>query len=281
MVYWSGNSSNEGIVGARPVLVGSAPENLLLHSLRGPVLDLVRQHLRKVLLTSQSAIYEPGDLLTKAYFPEVGAISLVVVFASGRTIETAMVGRDGILGGLSALDAQRVSHRAVVQTEGAASVIDMGILRQIAREHDSLRSLLFRHARALFAQTQQLAACNASHSLESRLCRWLLRASDACGKRTLSTKQECIAEMLGVKRTSVSLIAHTMQQAGLIRNRRGRLELLNLNGLRECACECYSATAHHYRQLTQTNGAAPDIQSARQFTQTPDSCAAYRNRPGA
>ena len=281
MAYDTWKSTSEAAVGGRFISVASPPENLLLSSIQGPALDLVRQHLQRVLLTPHSIVYEPGDLLTKAYFPEGGAISLVVLFANGHTIETAMVGRDGILGGLSALDAQRVSHRAVVQTEGAASVIDMGILRQIAREHDSLRSLLFRHARALFAQTQQLAACNASHSLESRLCRWLLRASDACGKRTLSTKQECIAEMLGVKRTSVSLIAHTMQQAGLIRNRRGRLELLNLNGLRECACECYSATAHHYRQLTQTNGAAPDIQSARQFTQAPDSCAAYRNRPGA
>jgi len=223
------------------------------------VLDLVRQHLRKVLLTSQSAIYEPGDLLTKAYFPEVGAISLVVVFASGRTIETAMVGRDGMIGGLSALDPQPVSHRAVVQTEGAASVIDLEMLRQIARQHDVVQSMLFRHQRALLAQTQQLVACNAMHSLESRLCRWLLRASDACGRRTLSTTQECIAEMLGVTRTSVSLVAHTMQQAGLIRNRRGHLELIDLNRLRECACECYAATARHYDYLTQVNGAATDI----------------------
>jgi CRP-like cAMP-binding protein len=215
-----------------------------------------------VLLTSQSIVYEPGDLLTKVYFPETGAISLVVVFSNGHTIETAMVGRDGMLGGHSALDAQRVSHRAVVQTEGRASVVDLEILRLIARQHDAIQSMLFRHERALFAQTQQVAACNASHSLESRLCRWLLRASDACGKRTLSTTQECIAEMLGVKRTSVSLIAHTMQEAGLIRNRRGHLDLINLDRLRECACECYAATARHYSHLTQANGVTFDIESA-------------------
>jgi CRP-like cAMP-binding protein len=242
--------------------VGSSSENLLLRSLRGQALDLVRRHTRRVLLTSQSAVYEPGDLLTKAYFPETGAISLVVVFSTGHAIETAMVGRDGMLGGLSALDAQHVSDRAVVQTEGAASVIDLEILRQIARQYDSVQSMLLRHQRALLAQTQQLAACNASHGLESRLCRWLLRASDACGRRTLSTTQECIAEMLGVKRTSVSLIAHTMQQAGLIRNRRGHLELINLNGLRERACECYAATARHYDHLTQANSAMLDIHSA-------------------
>src|SRR5262249_35659653 len=151
----------------RSTAPGSPPKNLLLDSLQEPALDVVRRHLRRVLLTSQSTIYEPGDLPTKAYFPEAGAVSLVVVFASGHTIEAAMVGRDGMLGGLSALDAQPVSHRAVVQTEGAASVIDLDILRQIARQHAGVRSMLFRHEWALFAQTQQLAACNASHSLES------------------------------------------------------------------------------------------------------------------
>jgi len=221
----------------------------------------MRRHLRRVLLTSHSILYEPDDLLTKAYFPETGAVSLVVVFSNGHTIETAMVGRDGMLGGLSALDAQRVSHRAIVQTGGAASVIDLEILRRMARQYDAIQSMLFRHERALFAQTQQVAACNASHSLESRLCRWLLRASDACGGRTLSTTQECIAQMLGVKRTSVSLIAHAMQGAGLIRNRRGHLDLINLNGLRECACECYAATARHYDHLTKANDVTMDIQA--------------------
>jgi CRP-like cAMP-binding protein len=265
VVYGSLNSTNEGAVRERSTTPGSPRENLLLCSLGEPALDVLRRHVRRVLLTSRSIIYEPGDLLTKAYFPENGAISLVVTFANGHNIETAMVGRDGMLGGLSALDAQRASHRAVVQTEGFASVIDLEILRQIARQHEAVRSMLFRHEWALFAQTQQLAACNASHGLEARLCRWLLRASDACGKRTLSTTQECIAELLGVKRTSVSLIAHAMQQAGLIRNRRSHVELINLNGLRERACECYAATARYYSQLTQANGATSDIQPAQQF----------------
>jgi CRP-like cAMP-binding protein len=260
VAYASWNSANEGAVRERPITPGSPPTNLLLYSLREPALDAVRRHLRRVALTAQSTVYEPGDLLTKAYFPETGAISLVVVLASGHTIETAMVGRGGMLGGLSALEAERVSHRAVVQTEGTASVIDLEILREIGRHHELVRSMLFRHEWTLFAQTRQLAACNASHSLEARLCRWLLRASDACGKRTISTTQECIAELLGVKRTSVSLIAHTMQHAGLIRNRRSHVELINVNGLRERACECYAATARRYEQLTA--GVTRNTQSA-------------------
>jgi CRP-like cAMP-binding protein len=262
VVYGSWNSTNEGAVRECPTTPGSPRKNLLLNSLEEPALDAVCRHLRRVPLTSQSTVYEPGDLLIKAYFPEAGAISLVVALANGHTIETAMVGRDGMLGGLSALDPQRASHRAVVQTECAVSVIELEILRQIARQHEAVRSMLFRHEWTVFAQTQQLAACNASHSLESRLCRWFLRASDACGKRTLSTTQECIAELLGVKRTSVSLIAHTMQRAGLIRNRRSHVELIDLNGLRARACECYAATARNYDQLTQAPGMTLNIHSA-------------------
>ena len=136
--------------------------------------------------------------------------------------------------------------------EGAASVIDSEVLRQIAKTNETIQSMLFRHERVLFAQTQQVAACSASHTLEARLCRWFLRASDACGKTTLSTTQESIAEILGVRRTSICLVAHTMQQAGLIRTRRGQIEILDVEGLRENACGCYATTAMHYERLLNT-----------------------------
>jgi CRP-like cAMP-binding protein len=161
-------------------------------------------------------------------------------------IETAMIGRDGMIGGFAALDGQPASNRAVVQIESAAWVMDMEQLRLLAKQHEPIRSMLLRHERALFLQTQQIAACNASHTLEARLCRWLLRARDACGKRTISITQEMIAELLGVKRTSLSLIAHAMQQAGLIRNRRGQIEILNPDGLKQAACECYGHASAHY-----------------------------------
>jgi CRP-like cAMP-binding protein len=237
-------------------------ENHLICSLPESARERIGPYLRKVLLPSQSILYEPGDLLTKAYFPEAGAISLVVVFSTGGFAETAMAGRDGMLGGFSALHCQRVSHRAVVQIRGAASVIDLDIVRRIARQHEPVMSMLIQHENALHAQAQQIAACNASHSLEARLCRWLLRASDASGRRTLFTTQERIAEMLGVKRTSVSLVAHSMQQAGLIRNRRAHLELVDITMLREHACECYFATANHYDHLTRPKGARVGVAPA-------------------
>ena len=230
-------------------------KNLLLQSLPENVSELLGRHLRKALLPSQSVIYEPGDIPAEVYFPETAAISLVVVFSNGTFAEAAMVGRDGMLGGFSTLHDQRVAYRAVVQIKGEALVINLDVLRRIARQHEAVMRMLLGHEHAMLTQAQQIAACNASHSLESRLCRWLLRASDACGKRVLATTQESIAEMLGVKRTSVSLMAHALQEAGLVKNRRGHLELLNLSSLQERACECYSATAKHYDYLTRTRGA--------------------------
>ncbi len=230
---------------------GNSPQNELLAALPGADFDLLRRYLRGTVLSSQAVLYETGETITKAYFPYTAAISLVVGLSGGQMIETAMIGRDGMLGGFAALDGEGSPSRAVVQIEGAAWVMELEQLRQIARQSEAIQSMLLRHERALLVQTQQVAACNATHSLDERLCRWLLRAHDACGKMTISTTQQSIAEMLGVKRTSVSLIAHGMQQAGLIRNRRGQIEILNLEGLRESACECYgNGTAYHDRFLS-------------------------------
>jgi CRP-like cAMP-binding protein len=205
-----------------------------------------------------------GDAITRAYFPYTGAVSLVVVLSSGQMIETAMVGRDGMVGGSAAFDAQpAASSRAIVQLQGAAWVIDAELLRQMASARPDVQTLLLRHERVLFAQTQQISACNASHSLEARLCRWLLRASDACGKTTLATTQESIAEILGVRRTSICLVAHHLQQAGHIRTRRGQIELLDLAALRQGACECYARTAMQYdRLLTRATPPVDDFRMA-------------------
>jgi CRP-like cAMP-binding protein len=233
-------------------MIGGHTENRLLSTLPPADFELLRRHLRGAVLSSQSILCEAGDSMTQAYFPQRGAISLVVPLSGDQMIETAMVGRDGMLGGFAALDGGPASCRAVAQIEGAASVIDLDVLRQIAKTNETIQSMLFRHERALLAQTQQVAACSASHTLEARLCRWFLRASDACGKTTLSTTQESIAEILGVRRTSICLVAHTMQQAGLIRTRRGQIEILDVEGLRENACGCYATTAMHYERLLNT-----------------------------
>ena len=106
-----------------------------------------------------------------------------------------------------------------------------------------------RHEQTVYAQAQQSAACNASHHVEARLCRWMLRARDLSGSDVLPFTQEFLAEMLGVRRTSVSVVAHTLQQAGFIKYIRGRIQIINVDGLEQAACECYGTVKAHYDAL--------------------------------
>jgi CRP-like cAMP-binding protein len=230
--------------------VSIAWENRPLASLPASDFELLHRHLERELLVPHSVIYEPGVPITKVYFPQGGAISLVIVMLDGQTIETGMIGRNGILGGFAALGGLPACHRTVVQIECTASVIDVEPLRQAANESEAIRSLLIRHEQALSAQAQQSAACNAAHPLEARLCHWLLRAHDACGQFSLRINQKLIADLLGVRRTSVSCAAQSMQQRGLIRTCRGRIELLDLVGLKQDACECYANVAMQYDRLS-------------------------------
>jgi CRP-like cAMP-binding protein len=112
-----------------------------------------------------------------------------------------------------------------------------------------LRALLIRHEQAVFAQAQQSAACFATHQVVARLSRWLLRARDLSGSDTLSFTQEYLAQMLGVRRTSVTVVAHTLQAAGLIKYARGKIQILDTEGLQDSACECYATVKSQYGKL--------------------------------
>jgi CRP-like cAMP-binding protein len=122
-------------------------------------------------------------------------------------------------------------------------------LKSGAMESPALHSLIMRHEQTVYAQAQQSAACNATHDVESRLARWMLRARDLSGGDVLPFTQEFLAEMLGVRRSTVSLTAHTLQQAGLIRYKRGHIQIIDLEGLRETACECYDTIRKRYSLL--------------------------------
>ena len=163
-------------------------------------------------------------------------------------IETATVGRDGVIGAASALDGRISFNKAIVQLGGVASVIGVERLRALTEENKRFRSIIIRHEQVLFAQAQQSAACNASHTAEARLCRRLLRMRDLAGEQFKLT-QQFSGQMMGVQRSTVSLAANTLRQADLIRYRRGNIEILDVEGLREAACECYATVAAQYRKL--------------------------------
>jgi CRP-like cAMP-binding protein len=157
-----------------------------------------------------------------------------------------MTGRDGVVDVGAALNG-RVSHnRAVVQITGQSLYCGLELFKSIIKQHPAVLSLIGSHEQALFAQAQQSAACNVSHKLENRLARWLLRAADLHGGDELHLTQEYLAEMLGVRRTSVTIIAHTLQQAGMIKYARGRIHLTDVPALQETACECYETVKLNY-----------------------------------
>jgi CRP-like cAMP-binding protein len=213
--------------------------NYLLASLSLADFEYIRPNLRSFDLIYEAVLVEAGGPITRVYFPHSGIISLVVRLATGDAVEVGMVGRDGAFGGAPALDGQISPNTAVVQMAGKASTLDVPLL-QIAAEHSaSFRSALIRYEQVIHLQALQSAACNASHGVQSRLARWLLRSRDLSGCDTLAFSQEFLAEMLGRHRNSVSIVANSLQQEGLIRYSRGQIEITDLEGLVKRSCECY------------------------------------------
>jgi Crp-like helix-turn-helix domain len=227
----------------------SQSENQILNSLPQNIFAALEPHLETVSLSFGGVIAETDQNVRGVYFPHRCIVSLVVEMEVGDMIETAMIGRDGVANATSALDGKIALHRGIVQVAGDASVISPDDLRDIADDFAPFRSILIRHEQVLLAQAQQSAGCNASHTVESRMCRWLLRIRDLTQSNDMKLTQEFLARMLGVRRTSVTLVAGTLQRAGLIRHRRGTIEIVDSEAMENAACECYARVRSHYERL--------------------------------
>src|SRR3954454_10624528 len=223
--------------------------NAILASLSESDTAALRPHLKATHLQQKTVLFEAGDNVRAVYFPITAVVSLVVGLATGEMTEAAMVGKDGAVGIASALDGKVSLSRAIVQLGGDAMVCDPAAFRSAALQSEKLILKIMRHEQTLFAQAQQSTACMANHEVEARLCRWLLRARDLSGSDHLPFTQEFLAEMLGVRRTSVTNVAHTLQEAGTIKYTRGRIEVLDVEALRDSACECYETVKVQYSQL--------------------------------
>ena len=223
--------------------------NSILASLSESDAAALRPHLKATHLQQKTVLYDAGDPVKTVYFPINAVVSLVVSLATGELTEAAMVGKDGAVGMASALDGKVAMSRAIVQLGGDAMVCDPAAFKSAALQSEKLISKVMRHEQALFAQAQQSTACMAHHEVEARLCRWLLRARDLSGSDHLPFTQEFLAEMLGVRRTSVTAVARTLQEAGMVKYTRGKIEILDVEGLRESACECHETVNDQYRQL--------------------------------
>jgi len=229
----------------------SAPrsQNGFLSSLTADDFELIRPHLRAADLSQDMVLVEVDETLKRAYMPHKGVISLVVNLARGEHVQIAMIGRDSIFGTFAALGDAAALNTAVVLVPGAASTIDLDPLRDAADRSATLRAALTRHGLAVYAQIQQTAGCNAAHTVESRLARCLLQTCDLSGSDKFVLTQEALAQMIGARRNSVSLVANTLQHANFIHYSRGHIEITNPEGLIRTACECYATVKSQYTRL--------------------------------
>jgi CRP-like cAMP-binding protein len=230
--------------------LGAAKRNQLLQSLPPADFDLLAPHLKDVSLHQSEVLVEPGALVEHVYFPHTAVISLLAVMRDGQTVETATVGRAGVVGGVAGFGPWRAFARVIVQMPGTAGRIPSSRFRAAIRHSDRLTTVVLRCAQSVVLQIQQTAACNALHSVEQRLCRWLLLTQDYADTNVIPLTQELLAQMLGVRRTSVTVAASKLQALGVIRyNQRGRIEIVDRKALERAVCECYEALRTRHDQL--------------------------------
>lgn len=224
------------------------PNNLLAR-LSESELSRIEPHLSVVPLLLGDRLAEPQSRIEKAYFPHSGVLSFVVDLPSGGSVETAVVGKDGVFGAAQALNDCVSLNSVMVQAPGEASIIEMGRLRDLALNLPGFRKQLAGYELFLFAQAQQTGACNAMHRVRERTCKWLARMQDVAGDE-LPLTQEFLAQMMGVRRSSVGEVAQGLQRDGLIQYRRGVINIRDGNKLRGCACGCYHDVVGHYAIIT-------------------------------
>lgn len=224
--------------------------NRLLAALSQRDFAVLEPHLELITLSRGRVLFEPGDQVDTTYFPcKRTMASLLVVTADGHEVEAATIGREGAVGGIVSEGNKPAFGRAVVQVGGEVLAIPTSYLEAAKTGSPRFGDLFSRYADALLAQMMQSVACNALHRVEERAARWLLAAHDRAGEALIHLTQESLAEMLGVQRTTVSAVTTDLAARGLIRNRRGRVEILDRRGLERAACECYAAVENHFHRL--------------------------------
>ncbi len=201
----------------------------------------LRPHLEPVELSHRLILHEASEKIRYAYFLNSGLASMVVITSDGRSVEIAMVGREGIIGTPLAVGLGREPFRAIMQIPGDGLRIRAEVFERILPHAPGLQLIANRYVLLRGLQVAQMAACNRLHEIEQRLARWLLMCQDRVESKQLPVTHELIAQMLGSGRPSVSLAAGILQRAGMIENLRGSVKIINRKGLEHATCECYRA----------------------------------------
>jgi CRP-like cAMP-binding protein len=214
--------------------------NQLLGALTPASRARITPHLVQVKYKLGAIVCEAGGLLKHAYFPEGAVLSLLTLLENGSAVETANIGREGAFGLFAAMYSRVSFNRCLVQLEGDMVRCPIEYLHAEFNDSEHVRNLFVSYSETLLSQIQQTVACNAMHTTEERMCRWLLMMHDRAQGKALPYTHEFLSHMLGANRKSVTLAAQSLQTTGLISYRRGKIQVLDRRGLEKASCECYA-----------------------------------------
>jgi CRP-like cAMP-binding protein len=223
--------------------------NRLLDRLPKEEFERLAPLLELVPLAAEQNLYGVNDPIPHVYFPKTGMVSVVILLKDGRQVEAGTVGNEGVVGLPVVLGFGFSAHRVMCQVPGESLRLPVSPFMEAVRRSPQLYSLLQRYVAVSLRTTGQIVACMALHPVLERLCRWLLMIHDRVATGAFPITQEFLAGMLGVSRQTISIIASTLQKAGLVTYRRGVVRIINRKGLEECACECYEAMKTSYDQI--------------------------------
>lgn len=230
-------------------------KNRLLATLPREEYERLLPNLETVSLTLKQVLYEPNELIKHVYFPTHGVGSLLNIMEGGMVVEVGTVGNEGMIGLPVFLGADKIPQQAIVQIPGDGMRMKADVFKDSVNQGSPLHGLLQRYTQTLFNQVAQSAACNCIHSIEERCCRWLLMTHDRVQSDEFPLTQEFLSDMLGVRRASVSVVAATLQKAGLIRYSRGAITILDRENLEASSCECYRIVKDEFDRLLGGNSA--------------------------
>jgi len=224
-------------------------KNRLLATLPRDDYNRLLPHLEKVSLPLREILYEANGPIPHVFFPLNGVVSLVITMEGGFTLEVGTIGNEGMVGTPVFLGSESSPTKAISQVAGDALRMDTKVFHKEMKRRGALYGLVQRYTQAMINQISQSTVCNHRHSVEKRMCRWLLMSHDRVGADKFSLTQEFLAQMLGVRRPTVTAVAGKLQKAGLITYHRGMLTVLDRKGLEAASCECYQVVSDELERL--------------------------------
>jgi CRP-like cAMP-binding protein len=227
----------------------ASQKNQLLGLFSEETYSKLAPHLNQVSMESGQVLYEPNEPMDFAYFPQSAMISIVAIMEDGATTEIGLIGNEGMVGLPIILGGKQTISQAIVQVSGECWKLKGSILSWEFDQDPELRRILLIYTQARLTQVSQSAACNRQHKIEERLARWLLSVHDCVQANEIPMTQEFVANMLGVRRSGVTIAANALQQSGMIRYRRGKITLMDHQALKKTACECYPLVQGEYMRL--------------------------------